>query len=97
MLSHDNIYWMAVVAAQKIKMRDYEEVLVSYLPLSHVAANMVDIWSSITCKGQVYFADKMAMKGSLLGTLREARCVGSIPGLCATRWPDSAATIHAKQ
>jgi long-subunit acyl-CoA synthetase (AMP-forming) len=43
MLSHDNIYWMAKVASETIKMREYEEVMVSYLPLSHVAANMVKI------------------------------------------------------
>ena len=44
MLSHDNIYWTALSAAEHIKLREYVEVIVSYLPLSHVAANMVDIW-----------------------------------------------------
>ena len=44
MLSHDNIYWTAMSAAEHIKLREYVEVIVSYLPLSHVAANMVDIW-----------------------------------------------------
>ncbi len=44
MLSHDNIYWTAMGAAEHIKLREYVEVMVSYLPLSHVAANMVDIW-----------------------------------------------------
>ncbi len=44
MLSHDNIYWTAMCAAEHIKLREYVEVMVSYLPLSHVAANMVDIW-----------------------------------------------------
>jgi long-chain-fatty-acid--CoA ligase ACSBG len=73
MLSHDNIYWTSLAAAEHIKLREYEEVLISYLPLSHVAANMVDIWSSITTKGTIFFADKMAMKGTLLDTMKEAR------------------------
>ena len=73
MLSHDNIHWMSTVAAEQIRMREFTEVMVSYLPLSHVAANMVDIWSSITCKGSIFFADKLAMKGTLVTTLKEAR------------------------
>jgi hypothetical protein len=44
MLSHDNIYWTALTASEFIKMREFVEVIVSYLPLSHVAANMIDIW-----------------------------------------------------
>jgi long-chain-fatty-acid--CoA ligase ACSBG len=73
MLSHDNIYWTAMTASEVIKMRPFREVMVSYLPLSHVAANMVDIWSTMATNGSVFFADKMAMKGTLLTTLREAR------------------------
>ena len=37
MLSHDNIYWTTLVASDFIQMRESTEVLVSYLPLSHVA------------------------------------------------------------
>jgi len=73
MLSHDNIYWTTLVASDFIQMRESTEVLVSYLPLSHVAGNMVDIWCSIANKSTIYFADKMALKGSLVQTLQEAR------------------------
>ena len=43
-------------------MRDQSEVLISYLPLSHVAANLMDIWVAISGKATVYFADKSALK-----------------------------------
>ena len=42
MLSHDNIYWTTLVASDFIQMRESTEVLVSYLPLSHVAGK--DFW-----------------------------------------------------
>jgi len=46
-------------------MRDLEERIVSFLPLSHVAANTTDIFVMISCLGTVYFADKNALKVSL--------------------------------
>jgi len=73
MLSHDNIFWTANAACTYLNLRDSTEILISFLPLSHVAANMVDIWSAITTKGTIYFADKNALKGSLLSTLKEVR------------------------
>ena len=56
-----------------IQMREAEEVIVSYLPLSHIAGNMVDIWAVMFSKGTTYFADKSALKGTLVQTLQEAR------------------------
>ena len=41
-----------------------EERLVSFLPLSHVAANITDILVMLTCVGTVYFADRNALKVS---------------------------------
>ena len=34
----------------------------SYLPLSHVAANMMDIMAPIVSGGTLYFADKDVLK-----------------------------------
>ncbi|KAF0735436.1 hypothetical protein Ae201684_008123 [Aphanomyces euteiches] len=77
MLSHDNITWTVEVVA-----RDYERTgvvlneqgnTVSYLPLSHVAAQLFDIHLPI-CRGTaIYFAQPDALKGSLGTTLKEAR------------------------
>lgn len=73
MLSHDNLYWTGMAAHDFIQMREAEEVIVSYLPLSHIAGNMVDIWAVMFSKGTTYFADKSALKGTLVQTLQEAR------------------------
>jgi long-chain-fatty-acid--CoA ligase ACSBG len=43
-------------------MREGCEVLISYLPLSHVAANLLDIWVAISGKATIFFADRMALK-----------------------------------
>lgn len=40
MLSHDNIYWTVMAAADWIQMRECQEVMVSYLPLSHIAGSL---------------------------------------------------------
>jgi hypothetical protein len=36
--------------------------MLSYLPLSHVAANMADIHAPMAVRGTTYFADKNALK-----------------------------------
>ena len=50
-----------------------EERFVSYLPLSHVAANIMDIFMVMQCLGTLYFANKDALKGTLVATLKEAQ------------------------
>ena len=72
MLSHDNLTFTAQRLCDIFHMKDKEERLVTYLPLSHVAANICDIFVMMTSVGSVYFADKNALKGTLTGTLREA-------------------------
>ena len=67
MISHDNITWNAMVACRTHKLgtgKDFR--CLSYLPLSHIAGNMVDIHAPMFTKGCTYFADKNVMKGSLL-------------------------------
>ncbi|NWW12194.1 ACBG2 ligase, partial [Oreocharis arfaki] len=76
MLSHDNLTWTAAAAGRFIMLsdaQDRQEQVVSYLPLSHIAAQMSDIWSAMTFGVQVYFAQPDALKGSLVDTLREVR------------------------
>ncbi|NXQ01145.1 ACBG2 ligase, partial [Vidua macroura] len=76
MLSHDNLTWTAAAAARFIMLsdaHDRQEEVVSYLPLSHIAAQMCDIWAAMTLGVQVYFAQPDALKGSLVETLREVR------------------------
>jgi long-chain-fatty-acid--CoA ligase ACSBG len=40
MMSHDNFTWDAEAAAQYMDVRKGNEILVSFLPLSHVAAQV---------------------------------------------------------
>ena len=59
--------------ADVYQLKDMEERFVSYLPLSHVAANIMDIFMVIQCLGTLYFANKDALKGTLVATLKEAQ------------------------
>ena len=62
-------------------MRIFEERSVSYLPLSHIAGQMLDIYMAITVGGTVYFAQPDALKGSLVYTLRDVKptCFLGVP------------------
>lgn len=74
MLSHDNITWVCTSLRKKYPiLTNDSEVVVSYLPLSHVAAQILDLFVSLSLGATVYFADRDALKGSLLKTLAEAR------------------------
>ncbi|XP_057350692.1 long-chain-fatty-acid--CoA ligase ACSBG1 isoform X5 [Manis pentadactyla] len=74
MLSQDNITWTARYGSQAGGIQHAEvqqEVVVSYLPLSHIAAQIYDLWTGIQWGAHVCFAEPNALKGSLVSTLRE--------------------------
>lgn len=74
MLSHDNIMWVTRCGLEEFGQAEIgNETIVSYLPLSHAAAQLLDIFGSMQVAGTVYFADKNAMKGTLFNTIVEAR------------------------
>lgn len=76
MLSHDNITWTAAHASRAGDMQPAEiqqETIVSYLPLSHIAAQIYDLWTGIKWGEHVYFANPDALKGTLVDTLKEAQ------------------------
>ncbi|XP_068576804.1 long-chain-fatty-acid--CoA ligase ACSBG2-like [Cebidichthys violaceus] len=81
MLSHDNLTWTVHRAASMLSLKHTEERMVSYLPLSHVAAQLVDMWMSMLCAITTYFAEPDALKGSLVNTLKEVRptCFVGVP------------------
>lgn len=77
MISNDNLTWVSRaflpvifgdvdVTAESIRV-------VSYLPLSHIAAQMLDIHGPLHLAGTVYFAQPDALKGSLVQTLQDVR------------------------
>uniref|UniRef100_A0A673C998 long-chain-fatty-acid--CoA ligase n=1 Tax=Sphaeramia orbicularis TaxID=375764 RepID=A0A673C998_9TELE len=73
MLSHDNITWTTTTAGNMVHLNFTEEVVISYLPLSHVAAQVNDMWMVMKFAGTTYFAEPDALKGSLGQTLKEVR------------------------
>jgi len=80
MMSHDNLTWMARTTCKFLNISSNDS-LVSYLPLSHSAAQMVDVWMAMSAGASVSFADKNALKGTLVHTLREVRptCFLGVP------------------
>ncbi|XP_023172281.1 very long-chain-fatty-acid--CoA ligase bubblegum [Drosophila hydei] len=74
MLSHDNISYDTRGIGKGLEKIVYGgESMVSYLPLSHVAAQVVDIYTVASMAGCIWFADKDALKGTLVKTLQDAR------------------------
>ncbi|XP_027696348.1 long-chain-fatty-acid--CoA ligase ACSBG1 isoform X5 [Vombatus ursinus] len=74
MLSQDNITWTAKFGSRAGDIQPAEiqqEVVVSYLPLSHIAAQMYDLWTGIQWGANICFAEPDALKTSLVTTLRE--------------------------
>jgi long-chain-fatty-acid--CoA ligase ACSBG len=54
-------------------MTNEQQSLVSYLPLSHVAAQFQDITNAMIEAMHVYFAEPTALQGTLIQTLNEVR------------------------
>lgn len=74
MLSHDNLVFDTKSAAAHMQdIQVGKESFVSYLPLSHVAAQIFDVFLGLSHAGCVTFADKDALKGTLIKTFRKAR------------------------
>lgn len=73
MLTHDNLLFVARTGCDFERMQNAQEVLISYLPLSHIAAQIVDIYACLSIAGTIYFAEKDALKGSLAKTIRQVR------------------------
>jgi long-chain-fatty-acid--CoA ligase ACSBG len=75
MISNDNITWTAknLIDNFLFEMNLGTERIVSYLPLSHIAGQMVDIHAPMFIGGCTYFAQPDALKGSLTTTLKDVK------------------------
>jgi long-chain-fatty-acid--CoA ligase ACSBG len=73
MISHDNITWTGQNFLDHVMPCNYEERIVSYLPLSHIAGQLIDIYFPLLIGGCTYFAQPDALKGSLTTTLKDVR------------------------
>lgn len=72
MISHDNIAFVAEYFGRIAQAKEGDR-FISYLPLSHVAANAVDVCGAISAGYTVYLADRNALKGTLAKTMVEVR------------------------
>lgn len=82
MCSQDHLTWGGGQYKVNLpSLRVAQEVVVSYLPMSHLAAQMLDIYLAVTILATVYFAQPDALKGSLLSTLQEVQptCFLGVP------------------
>ncbi|XP_041465614.1 long-chain-fatty-acid--CoA ligase ACSBG2-like isoform X2 [Lytechinus variegatus] len=73
MISHDNYTWISERCLSQVDIPFGTHRVVSYLPLSHVAAQVFDIYFPLHLAGTTYFAQPDALKGSLVDTLKEVR------------------------
>jgi len=74
MITHDNISWTARTAFTTMKKPiDCDDHIISYLPLSHIAAQIIDMHTHMLSGCQVWFAQPDALRGSLGATLKEVK------------------------
>ena len=74
-ITNDNITWTTnvITTTLKFKKTTPEDSVISYLPVSHIAAQILDMYSPVLGGFQVFFGEPDALKGSLGTTLKEVR------------------------
>lgn len=77
-ITHKNIISSLKVILNAIRSRSntslyMQETFISYLPLNHIAAQLMDIYIPLISVGTVYFAEQSAIKGSIKDTIKEVR------------------------
>ena len=73
MLCHDSITYSARQNTALFKWSYGQERVLSYLPLSHVAGGMMDIFLIMSQGGTTCFADRNALKGTLIQNFKHYR------------------------
>jgi long-chain-fatty-acid--CoA ligase ACSBG len=73
MISHDNVTWTTANMATNYFDLNHTDRVISYLPLSHIAAQLIDIHIPMLLGACTYFCQPDALKGSLTVTMREVR------------------------
>jgi len=73
MISHDNITWISKTILDIYVPMNHTDRGVSYLPLSHIAAQIIDLHVAIYLGSSIYFAQPDALKGTLTNTLKDCK------------------------
>ncbi len=73
MIHLSQLTWMCRRILSYVNTTSGEEHMISYLPLSHVAPQLLDVYLPMATAGTCWFAQPDALKGSLLNTMKEVR------------------------
>ncbi|XKL69250.1 hypothetical protein PGB90_007019 [Kerria lacca] len=73
MLSHDNLIFESKVMARRVNTKDYNFRFISFLPLSHIAAQMTDILYGLILGACVYFPNENILKANLIEYVKYVR------------------------
>ena len=73
MISHDNVTWTTKNMCSNYFDTNHQDRVISYLPLSHIAAQLIDVHVPMSLGACTYFCQPDALKGSLTVTMREVR------------------------
>uniref|UniRef100_T1JBW0 long-chain-fatty-acid--CoA ligase n=1 Tax=Strigamia maritima TaxID=126957 RepID=T1JBW0_STRMM len=73
MVSHDNVLAFAHFTTTKILEFKTNDRMISYLPLSHMAALGIDLYLAVQMAATVYFATPDALKGKMVDILHEVQ------------------------
>jgi long-subunit acyl-CoA synthetase (AMP-forming) len=75
MISHDNIVWTARQVLDSVQSTDNEQII-SYLPLSHIAEQVVSLHGPIQMAGTSWFAESLDQLGENLVEVQPTIFVG---------------------
>ena len=75
MITHTNLVWTAKAALQTLEVTS-DDVCISYLPLSHVAEQVVTIHGPMSTGSVVYFAESLEKLGENLAEVRPTFFLG---------------------
>jgi long-chain-fatty-acid--CoA ligase ACSBG len=74
MISHDNITWtVANLFDNYLAYSNHSDRVLSYLPLSHIAAQMIDVHAPMHLGASTWFAQPDALKGTLTTSMKECK------------------------
>lgn len=73
MISHDNVTWTTKVLLDSYLHVNHTDKIISYLPLSHIAGQVIDLHVPMYLGACTYFCQPDALKGSLTLTMRDVR------------------------
>jgi len=67
MISHDNLTYSCHIGCEEYEWKEErKDTLCSYLPLSHIAPHVIDIYMIARVGGTAFIMDKDALRGTLV-------------------------------